>query len=147
MSNCKRDTFRALTTFTMTKSSNMKYIFVTGGVVSSLGKGLTAGALGALLEQRGKRLSPEELESLSGPELQKKLTEALRTQYGENPEDLGGGSWLARYHGETPLLFGWKALALVALGREDEARLALDEALALDARCSPALEARERLED
>ena len=31
----------------------MKYIFITGGVVSSLGKGLTAGALGALLEQRG----------------------------------------------------------------------------------------------
>lgn len=30
-----------------------KYIFVTGGVVSSLGKGLTAAALGALLEQRG----------------------------------------------------------------------------------------------
>ena len=34
----------------------MKYIFVTGGVVSSLGKGLTAGALGALLEQRGLRV-------------------------------------------------------------------------------------------
>tara|TARA_Y100001968_G_scaffold296959_1_gene305526 strand:+ start:78 stop:1700 length:1623 start_codon:yes stop_codon:yes gene_type:complete len=31
----------------------LKYIFVTGGVVSSLGKGLTAAALGALLEQRG----------------------------------------------------------------------------------------------
>lgn len=31
----------------------MKYIFITGGVVSSLGKGLTAGALGALLEARG----------------------------------------------------------------------------------------------
>ena len=31
----------------------MKYIFVTGGVVSSLGKGLTAAALGALLEMRG----------------------------------------------------------------------------------------------
>src|ERR1700722_8707872 len=31
----------------------MKYIFVTGGVVSSLGKGLTAAALGALLELRG----------------------------------------------------------------------------------------------
>ena len=28
----------------------MKYIFVTGGVVSSLGKGLTAGSLGALLD-------------------------------------------------------------------------------------------------
>jgi len=34
----------------------MKYIFVTGGVVSSLGKGLTAAALGALLEQRGLRI-------------------------------------------------------------------------------------------
>ena len=32
---------------------SVKYIFVTGGVVSSLGKGLTAGALGALLEMRG----------------------------------------------------------------------------------------------
>ncbi len=31
----------------------MKYIFITGGVVSSLGKGLTAAALGALLELRG----------------------------------------------------------------------------------------------
>ena len=34
----------------------MKYIFVTGGVVSSLGKGLTAAALGALLEMRGLRV-------------------------------------------------------------------------------------------
>jgi CTP synthase len=31
----------------------MKYIFVTGGVVSSLGKGLTSASLGALLEPRG----------------------------------------------------------------------------------------------
>ncbi len=31
----------------------MKYIFITGGVVSSLGKGLAASSLGALLEQRG----------------------------------------------------------------------------------------------
>ncbi|MDR3144351.1 MAG: CTP synthase [Puniceicoccales bacterium] len=31
----------------------MKYIFVTGGVVSSLGKGLTAGSLAALLECHG----------------------------------------------------------------------------------------------
>jgi len=30
-----------------------KYLFVTGGVVSSLGKGLTAASLGALLEERG----------------------------------------------------------------------------------------------
>lgn len=34
----------------------MKHIFITGGVVSSLGKGLTAAALGALLEQRGLKV-------------------------------------------------------------------------------------------
>ena len=34
----------------------MKYIFVTGGVVSSLGKGLTAASLGTLLECRGLRV-------------------------------------------------------------------------------------------
>jgi CTP synthase len=33
-----------------------KYIFVTGGVVSSLGKGLTAGAIGLLLERHGLRV-------------------------------------------------------------------------------------------
>lgn len=33
-----------------------KHIFITGGVVSSLGKGLTAAALGALLEQRGLKV-------------------------------------------------------------------------------------------
>ncbi|MEY2542513.1 MAG: synthase [Verrucomicrobiota bacterium] len=34
----------------------MKYIFVTGGVVSSLGKGLAAASLGTLLESRGLRV-------------------------------------------------------------------------------------------
>ena len=34
-----------------------KFIFVTGGVVSSLGKGLTAAALGTLLENRGLRIA------------------------------------------------------------------------------------------
>ena len=34
----------------------MKYIFVTGGVVSSLGKGLAASSLGTLLELRGLRV-------------------------------------------------------------------------------------------
>lgn len=34
-----------------------KYIFVTGGVVSSIGKGLTAASLGALLEARGFKVS------------------------------------------------------------------------------------------
>ncbi len=34
-----------------------KYIFVTGGVVSSLGKGLTAAAIGALLESHGLKVA------------------------------------------------------------------------------------------
>lgn len=34
-----------------------KYIFITGGVVSSVGKGLTAASLGALLEARGLSIS------------------------------------------------------------------------------------------
>lgn len=34
-----------------------KFIFVTGGVVSSLGKGITAASLGALLKRRGYRVS------------------------------------------------------------------------------------------
>ena len=34
----------------------MKYVFVTGGVVSSLGKGLAAAALGTLLEARGQKV-------------------------------------------------------------------------------------------
>src|SRR4051794_12039789 len=38
----------------MTKSPNAtKYIFVTGGVVSSLGKGIAAASLGRLLVERG----------------------------------------------------------------------------------------------
>lgn len=36
---------------------NKKFIFVTGGVVSSIGKGLTAASLGALLEARGYRVT------------------------------------------------------------------------------------------
>ncbi|MHB8872026.1 MAG: hypothetical protein ACYC5G_06260, partial [Candidatus Doudnabacteria bacterium] len=31
----------------------VKYIFVTGGVVSSLGKGITASSIGLLLKLRG----------------------------------------------------------------------------------------------
>ncbi len=39
------------------KSRPTKYIFVTGGVVSSLGKGLTCASLGALLEGRGLKVT------------------------------------------------------------------------------------------
>ena len=34
-----------------------KYIFITGGVVSSLGKGIAAASIGALLEARGLSVS------------------------------------------------------------------------------------------
>ncbi len=40
----------------------MKYIFVTGGVVSSLGKGLASASLGTLLERRGLRVALQKLD-------------------------------------------------------------------------------------
>ncbi|MEO8205801.1 MAG: CTP synthase [Chthoniobacterales bacterium] len=40
----------------------MKYIFVTGGVISSLGKGLAAASLGTLLEQRGVKVVMQKLD-------------------------------------------------------------------------------------
>src|SRR5210317_322787 len=39
-----------------------KYIFVTGGVLSSLGKGLAAAAIGALLESRGLTITIQKLD-------------------------------------------------------------------------------------
>jgi CTP synthase len=39
-----------------------KYIFVTGGVVSSLGKGLAASSIGALLEARGLKVTMQKLD-------------------------------------------------------------------------------------
>lgn len=39
-----------------------KHLFVTGGVVSSLGKGLTASSLGALLKARGLRVTMQKLD-------------------------------------------------------------------------------------
>lgn len=42
--------------------SMTKHIFVTGGVVSSLGKGLTSASIGMLLEQRGLRVRMQKLD-------------------------------------------------------------------------------------
>jgi CTP synthase len=39
-----------------------RYVFITGGVVSSLGKGITAASLGALLEARGLKVSMMKLD-------------------------------------------------------------------------------------
>ena len=41
----------------MSPRKKVKFIFVTGGVVSSLGKGITASSLGLLLKQRGYRVT------------------------------------------------------------------------------------------
>jgi CTP synthase len=39
-----------------------KFIFVTGGVVSSLGKGITAASLGRLLKSRGLKVAIQKLD-------------------------------------------------------------------------------------
>ena len=39
-----------------------KYVFVTGGVVSSIGKGITAAAIGRLFTSRGIRVAVQKLD-------------------------------------------------------------------------------------
>ena len=46
----------------MGTSTKTKHVFVTGGVVSSLGKGLTASSLGSLLVARGLRVTMQKLD-------------------------------------------------------------------------------------
>ena len=46
----------------MGSSRKTKHVFVTGGVVSSLGKGLTASSLGSLLVARGLRVTMQKLD-------------------------------------------------------------------------------------
>ena len=46
----------------MAASSPTKHLFVTGGVASSLGKGLTASSLGRLLKSRGLRVTMQKLD-------------------------------------------------------------------------------------
>ncbi|MFC1813018.1 CTP synthase [Thermodesulfobacteriota bacterium] len=43
-------------------ADNTKYIFITGGVLSSLGKGLASAAIGALLESRGLSITIQKLD-------------------------------------------------------------------------------------
>jgi CTP synthase len=47
---------------TQSKLAETKHLFVTGGVASSLGKGLTASSLGRLLRMRGLRVSMQKLD-------------------------------------------------------------------------------------
>ncbi|MDZ4767520.1 MAG: CTP synthase [Chloroflexota bacterium] len=43
-------------------TNNPKYIFCTGGVVSSVGKGVTAGAIGRILKARGLKVAVQKLD-------------------------------------------------------------------------------------
>src|SRR3712207_2374066 len=45
-----------------TRGSMPKYIFVTGGVVSSVGKGITTAALGRILKSRGLKVAVQKLD-------------------------------------------------------------------------------------
>ena len=45
-----------------------KYIFVTGGVVSSLGKGIISASIGKLLQARGYKITIEGLSERFNPE-------------------------------------------------------------------------------
>ncbi|MGE5252486.1 MAG: CTP synthetase, partial [Planctomycetaceae bacterium] len=47
---------------TKNPAGRTKFIFVTGGVLSSLGKGLTAASTGALLECRGLKVTLQKLD-------------------------------------------------------------------------------------
>lgn len=53
----KAKTLKVSTSKTKKKEFRQKFIFVTGGVVSSVGKGLTAASLGAILEARGIKIN------------------------------------------------------------------------------------------
>jgi len=61
------DISRAPWLFTATQTREDKYmrtkfIFITGGVLSSLGKGLAAASIGAILECRGLKVSHQKLD-------------------------------------------------------------------------------------
>eukprot|EP01035_Chromulina_nebulosa_P037164 gene37164-50138_t len=62
-----------------------RYVFITGGVVSSLGKGIAAAALGALLQARGYRVRLRKLD----PYLNVDPGTMSPTQHGETDLDLG----------------------------------------------------------
>jgi len=82
----------------------------------------------------------EEWEALEPEERRTRLETALKAKVGEgsNPAE-------ARFREQEPLLHGHAALSLLELGRKEEARAAVERALARDPGCPPALEARAKL--
>ena len=56
----------------------MKYVFVTGGVVSGLGKGICAASLGRLLKQRGLRVKNQKFD----PYLNSRTSSGRHSEFG-----------------------------------------------------------------
>src|SRR5690606_1794407 len=62
LSDLKAFRSRTTTGATLASAASSKHLFVTGGVASSLGKGLTASSLGRLLKSRGLRVTMQKLD-------------------------------------------------------------------------------------
>ncbi len=110
---------------------------------------------GDVLQGAAEEMTPAELMELAGvtPEAWEELTpEERRAKVEAGLEQLAAdgaparkSGVEARFHQQEPLLEGYAALSLLALGRGDEARAALARALELDPECAPALEAQKLL--
>jgi tetratricopeptide (TPR) repeat protein len=91
--------------------------------------------LTGLTREQWDRLSPEE--------------QFLRLRASPKSGDGEGGPRASareeRFHAEEPLALGGAALSALSLGRTEEARAAIEAALALDPGCGPALEAKKLL--
>ena len=66
-----------------------KYIFVTGGVVSGLGKGITAASLGRLLKSRGLKVAAQKITTnrKNSPKIKSLLTSYGCGAISQLPED------------------------------------------------------------
>ena len=76
-----------------------KHIFVTGGVVGSLGKGLTSAAIGMILERRNLKVSVQKL-ALSDTGKQLPLLHSLSLKQAA-PVSPAAAPGIARHFGNT----------------------------------------------
>jgi tetratricopeptide (TPR) repeat protein len=89
-------------------------------------------------------LSREQWDRLSPQEQFLRLRAAREARAGDGSQPRAA-AMSERFQREEPLALGLAALSALALGRAEEARTALESALALDPNCAPALEAQKLL--
>ena len=89
-------------------------------------------------------LSREQWDRLSPQEQFLRLRAAREARAGDGGQPRAA-AMSERFQKEEPLALGLAALEALALGRAEEARTALESALALDPNCAPALEAQKLL--